>query len=190
MHCTGLMETNCYGTHENAMMETNCYGTHKNAIYTSTMAATHSGQSIYDLSIIACNHLFNESVYLFSDCNAQLTSSSGRFTFCPGESVVLTCSLSSSGHVWRLSTSTTNIILYSELLENRDSSGNILFTVTGQDGGNILTRSTMTFTASVDIIANGTLVFCGGASNDMPTLTVPFNRTVNIFGEKSTILMC
>ena len=140
---------------------------------------------IYDLSIIACNH---ESVYLFSDCNAQLTSSSGRFTFCPGESITLTCSLSSSGHVWRLSTSTTDIILFSGHLENRDSSGNILFTVTGQAGGNTLTRSTMTFTASVDIIINGSSVFCGGAINDMSRVT--FNQTVNIFGEKSVAIMC
>ena len=117
-----------------------------------------------------------------------MTSSSGRFTFCPGESVTLTCSLLSSGHVWTLSTSTTDIILFSGHLENRDSSGNILFTVTGQAGGNILTRSTMTFTASVDTIINGSSVFCGGAISDMPRFT--FNQTVNIFGEKSVAIMC
>ena len=121
----------------------------------------------------------NGGLSLFTDSNAQLTSSSGIFTFCPEESVTLTCSLSSSLHIWRLSTSTTDIVLV-EGLQQEDSSGNIIFIVTAHTGGT-LTMSTMTFTASEDVISNGTSVFCGGASNDNPRVT--FNVTVNIFGE-------
>ena len=115
----------------------------------------------------------NGGLSLFTDSNAQLTSSSGRFSFCREESVTLTCSLSSSLHIWRLSTSTTDIVLLEGLLQQRDSSGNIVFIVTAHTGGT-LTMSTMTFTASEDVISNGTSVFCGGAS-DNPRVTFNCN---------------
>ena len=54
-----------------------------------------------------------------------------------------------------------------------------MFSVAGQDSGNV-TSSTMTFTAAVDAVSNGSWVFCGGVTNDMPRET--FNETVNIFG--------
>ena len=45
----------------------------------------------------------------------------------------------------------------------------------------------MMFNASVEVISNGTSVFCGGATNDMPRVT--FNESMEIFGKKvATIL--
>ena len=121
-------------------------------------------------------------IFHLSDCNARLTSSSGRFTFCFGESVTLTCSLTSRGHTWRIPTTTTDIVLFHGHTSN--SANGILFTVTGEDSVNI-TSSTMTFTASValdDLIGNGSWVFCGGATEDN-TSRITFNQTIDKFGE-------
>ena len=85
--------------------------------------------------------------------------------------------MSSSGHTWQLPTSTTAIILFSGQLNN--ALGNIMFSVAGQDNDNV-TSSTMTFTAAVDGVSNGSWIFCGGSIVDMPRET--FNETVNIFG--------
>ena len=143
------------------------------------MTIAHSSNSLLTLLTI------KESLSPFTDSNAQLTSSSGIFTFCPQESVTLTCSLSSGLHIWRLSNSSTApaIVLLEGLHEQKDSSKKIVFNVTAHTGGT-LTMSTMSFTASEDVISklNGTSVFCGGANNDNPRDT--FTETVNILGEK------
>ena len=125
--------------------------------------------------------VFDNKISHFSDCNAQLTSSSGNFTFCSGESITLTCSLTSSSHIWRLPTSSTDIAVFSGHPDNSASDGRILFTVTSKDSNDHITSSTMTFNASVDLISNGSLVFCGGAIND--TSRVTFNETVDTVGE-------
>ena len=101
--------------------------------------------------------------------------------FCSGESVTLTCSLTSSGHTWILPTSNTDIILFSGQPYNSVSNGKISFNVTSEGSDNSITSSIMTFTASVDLISNGSWVFCGGARNDMPRVT--FNQTIYTFGE-------
>ena len=77
-------------------------------------------------------------------------------------------------------------VLFFGELQNSDSSGNILFTVAGRSG-NILTSSTMTFNASVQVISNGTSVSCGGAMSDMPRVT--FDESVEIFGKKVVTIL-
>ena len=97
--------------------------------------------------------------------------------------MTLTCSLSSSLHIWRSSNSTTDIVLLKGLESQEDSSKKIVFNVTAHTGGT-LTMSTMSFTASEVVISklNGTSVFCGGSNDDIPRVT--FTETVNILGEK------
>ena len=107
--------------------------------------------------MLDCNLFICYQLHHFTESFAQLISSSGSFTFCPGDRVTLTCSLSSSGHTWQLPTSTTTIILFSGQLNN--ALGNIMFSVAGQDSGNV-TSSTMTFTAAVDAVSNGSWIFC------------------------------
>ena len=120
-------------------------------------------------------------VFIAWDCSAQITSSQGNFTFCPGHSVTLTCSLSGGVHAWQISGSASTFVLVPTVVPMaRTADGSIMFNITGVEGGTI-TSSTMTFTASVSVISNGTWVSCRNSTNE-PRVT--FNETVVIFGEK------
>ena len=113
-----------------------------------------------------------------------MRSSRGRSTFCPGETVTLTCSLTSSSHTWNLPGDETDYVVKSGNRKNFADNGKISFEVTGLSSDDNVTTSTMTFTASESVdafIGNGSLVFCGGASDVMPR--VIFNYTIYIFGE-------
>ena len=113
-----------------------------------------------------------------------MTNSSGRSTFCPGETVTLTCSLSSFSHTRNFPGDKTDYVVKSGNRKNYADNGKISFEVTGLSSDDNVITSTMTFTASESVdafIGNGSLVFCGCASDVMPR--VIFNYTIYIFGE-------
>ena len=121
--------------------------------------------------------LIDLNYFSFSDCNAQnqLTSSTGKFTFCSGENVILTCNMASSNHFWTISTITGPIIILSTGSLNNNLPNGIKFRVTSLTSDTVIT-SIMTFTASEIVIANGSDVSCSSNS-------IPLWKTIEIFGE-------
>ena len=88
--------------------------------------------------------------------------------------------MSAIAHVWQISGSAATFALVplsAPISSNAD--GSIMFAVTGAQGGTV--TSTMTFTASVSVISNGTWVAC---SNTTIEPRMIFNETVDIFGKE------
>lgn len=114
---------------------------------------------------ISVSWLFIECLVIFS-CSILhwISSSLSRFTFCPGENVVLT---SSRSHVWETSETAVQTVLNSDVPTATDQSGSIMFTITCMESGSV-TPSTMEFTVSVDnmLISNGTWISCSSAGRD------------------------
>ena len=115
--------------------------------------------------------------------SAQLTSSLGRFTFCPGENVTVSCNLSSTqNHVWDVVGLVEQRVLVPEQLGVAVTVANFIFCVTSTGDNGAVTGSTLTFVAITDVIANGTEIRCNNNVETVPGRQTEM-ETVNIFGE-------
>ena len=84
-------------------------------------------------------------------------------------------------HVWQISGSAAAFtLLLPGIPTTSNIDGSFMFAVSGNETG-IITSSTMTFTASVSVISNGTRVSC---SNTTIEPRMSFSETVHIFGEE------
>ena len=125
-------------------------------------------------------YFFSEQQHCsFSVSGAQLQSSVERP--CPGEIVTFTCTISSAGHQWNIS----SLGIFQSLLpRDQDrviSNTPFQFTVTEvMTGSKII--STATVNATPDL--NGTRVVCGDGIGMLPDQ----NSTINIIGKHSVLV--